>query len=944
MKVKIWGARGSIPAPLTPNQVREKMIQVLKGAVDVDLTSQDSIQAYLDHLSPLLAGTAGGNTSCLEIQAEGQTIIIDAGSGIRALGEELMKGPCGRGEGLIHLFLSHNHWDHIQGLPFFLPAFVSGNRIVIYSVHDSEQALINQMDPATFPVTFDYLRSRATIEFVRLREYERMRLGNIRISNLKLHHPGDAYTFRFEYDASSFVYASDGEYKQLDDENIKRYIKFYSGADLLIFDAQFSLRESILKEDWGHSSALIGADLARRAGVKRLVLFHHDPSTTDTELLKILAQAEDYQDSFHDKNSCEIFIGREGQVFDLQRYRKFSLQWQEDRETAILVISEEFDQPEIVMVLNEIGIISEVDETLDKDMRFPKLVVDLSGMEHISIPCLRALIDLRRYWAGSPFVLAGASQRIWRVINLANYGDVFAFYPSVSEALDALDARYSLRLQGHKLKDRYTLEETLGEGPLSVIFRASDSRLKRSVAIKIFSPSLSKRTIRHLLQRAREMARLDAANIVRIFDWDFDQELAYLVMEFAGGSNLRQNLAQLNRKQVFAVLFSILDALHDAHSQGLVHGNLKPENVILTDKQVKLMDFGMQWSDPGRPISQNPVIMGDPRYLAPEQIAGQEADPRTDLYTFGMLLYEIFTGQHPFAGEDSEHIMLKQMEQDPAPPRQLNPKMPAPLEKLIMALLQKEMADRPASADQVRRLLADLMEISWPKDTVPTEGAGTPGAVPVTAIPTTPGSNGLADIEHLLTLWAQARQGKGQVVVMKGNIPDARSHVLRPFASQIRNGTVIFGHGREGNGEYHQVFVQILREYLSRTYPFDQREVLGDAAPVLATLAPGIHKLVPDIPKLDPADDSQHQPQLWRSFMEFLGRAARKRPWLMILEDLHLADAASLEMFKYLAYNVSDIPVMIICLYETNELDGGHPLRRLERTLSRYSMYHQLQI
>ena len=119
MKIKIWGAQGSLPSPLKPEAVKEKIIQAILDMPPLDTQNPDSVRAYVENLPPLLQGTAKGNTSCVEIQAGDEIFIIDAGSGIRELGLELMQGPCGQGQGKIHILFSHPHWDHIQGFPFF---------------------------------------------------------------------------------------------------------------------------------------------------------------------------------------------------------------------------------------------------------------------------------------------------------------------------------------------------------------------------------------------------------------------------------------------------------------------------------------------------------------------------------------------------------------------------------------------------------------------------------------------------------------------------------------------------------------------------------------------------------------------------------------------------------------------------------------------------------
>ena len=237
MKIKIWGARGSTPAPLKPEAIREKIVSAFLNVANLDEEQRETlffalspasvqtgdtetdgdqpeanpqrraIENYLDKLSPLASRTAGGNTPCIQIESGDDLFIIDAGSGIRDLGFELMNGPCGRGEGVIHLLFSHPHWDHIQGYPFFRPAFIPGNKIFIYGVHDIETALRRQQEAISFPISLDYMQ--ATKTFVQLKPNETLTFGDLRIRNILNHHPGDAYSFRFEKGNKTFVYAGE---------------------------------------------------------------------------------------------------------------------------------------------------------------------------------------------------------------------------------------------------------------------------------------------------------------------------------------------------------------------------------------------------------------------------------------------------------------------------------------------------------------------------------------------------------------------------------------------------------------------------------------------------------------------------------------------------------------------------------------------------------------
>src|SRR5262249_32064094 len=219
----------------------------------------------------------------------------------------------GRGQGVAHIFMTHAHWDHLQGYPFFAPAYVPGNRLIFYAVNNNAQAYLEhqQVAPIYFPIPPNAMSAEK--EFVRLREGETVTIGHTLVANLSLYHPGTAYAYRFDDGESVFVFASDGEYKSLTDAHLRRYISFFSGADALVFDAQYSLRDVFLsKADWGHSSAIIGVDIAERAVAKKLVTFHHDPTPTDEQVYAIAAAARDYALVNQIQPDTEVIVGTEG--------------------------------------------------------------------------------------------------------------------------------------------------------------------------------------------------------------------------------------------------------------------------------------------------------------------------------------------------------------------------------------------------------------------------------------------------------------------------------------------------------------------------------------------------------------------------------------------------------------------------------------------------------
>ncbi len=257
MTIHFWGTRGSIPTP-GPQTIKY-----------------------------------GGNTSCVEVRLRGDSIIIlDAGSGIRELGEHLLKNnSCIAG----HIFLTHFHWDHIQGLPFFAPAFSAGNRFTIYGYEDKEgklgKILSDQMESIYFPVPLR--KFGASIQFQPLKEGSYV-IEDFHLKTVHLNHPGNSIGYLITHRDKTVGYLTDNEFVSnsterehdshhgpLDEFNIK-IIDTIRGADLIIIDAQYTKEEYEQKRGWGHSHYENVLDILLAADVKQVALFHHDPSHSDT--------------------------------------------------------------------------------------------------------------------------------------------------------------------------------------------------------------------------------------------------------------------------------------------------------------------------------------------------------------------------------------------------------------------------------------------------------------------------------------------------------------------------------------------------------------------------------------------------------------------------------------------------------------------------------------
>jgi len=294
MKIKLWGVRGSLPTPMPGDCFADKIRKALTLARPGDISSEESIDAFIRSLPFSIRATYGGNTTAIQVvTGSGDLIIIDCGSGLRMLGHELVKGDFGKGKGIATVLISHTHWDHIQGIPFFAPLYIKGNRFNFYSAFpDLKKRLEYQQAYSHFPVSFDYLP--AIKEFFTLESDEELHVNDTKIVNKLMPHPGAAYGFRIEDMGRVLVYTGDCEFNIDEIDHIENYRNFFSNADVVIFDTQYTFEESIDKLEFGHSSASIAIDIAGMFDAKRLILFHHEPNYNDEKLESVLFNAKTY--------------------------------------------------------------------------------------------------------------------------------------------------------------------------------------------------------------------------------------------------------------------------------------------------------------------------------------------------------------------------------------------------------------------------------------------------------------------------------------------------------------------------------------------------------------------------------------------------------------------------------------------------------------------------
>lgn len=287
---------------------------------------------------------------------------------------------------------------------------------------------------------------------------------------------------------------------------------------------------------------------------------------------------------------------------------------------------------------------------------------------------------------------------------------------TVIEQTESQDINANLKI----ILSRYKVETQLGQGAMGKVFLAHDEKLRRNIALKQLAPELgtNKQFISRFMQEARALAKLSHPNIVQIYDFIEDDNMVWIAMEYVNGQELNQLLeesTELGLKEVIHLTTQICDALDHAHSQGVIHRDFKPSNVLVTNENiVKVMDFGLAKISQSEQLTQIGKVMGTPAYMSPEQAAGNAIDERTDIYSLGIVLYRMLSGSIPFKG-DVKSVIAQHLTHIPASLTKLKPEIPKKLNKLVLQMLSKSPDDRPGNIKEVRNALLALnsKKLAW---------------------------------------------------------------------------------------------------------------------------------------------------------------------------------------------------------------------------------------
>ena len=489
-----------------------------------------------------------------------------------------------------------------------------------------------------------------------------------------------------------------------------------------------------------------------------------------------------------------------------------------------------------------------------------------------------------------------------------------------------------------RLAQRYQIERELGRGGMGVVYLARDEVLDRPLAIKVVSESnLDAKGRARLLREARLAGQLNHPNIVAIHDAGETGSTAYIAMEYIQGQSLYEQPPR-ELREIVPIAVQLCAALAHAHGQGIVHRDLKPENILLTaDGTVKLTDFGLATSLAYR-ITSDGVIAGTVYYLAPEVLQRQPIDGRADLYALGVLLYEWCTGHVPFDASEPLAIITQHLFTPAVPPRAKAPHLPPALDELILRLLAKSPADRPATANEV-------LEILRAPDLLRAAGQAEPEVPALERIGRGRLAGRESELQQARNLWGKAVGGKSQTLVLSGESGVGKTRLVRELIAQAEVGgaRVLLGFNDPQAGQPFAAFKQILRAAL------EGRTGLLASLPQFVTadllsLVPEYQRDFPDLEVRPPVGAPHEQHRLFESVAVLFATLAEEQPMLVVIEDAHWADSGTLQLVRHLVQQIRERPVLFVLTYRPGDAPADLTLQAMLLGFHRDQLAQQIEL
>jgi tetratricopeptide (TPR) repeat protein len=493
-------------------------------------------------------------------------------------------------------------------------------------------------------------------------------------------------------------------------------------------------------------------------------------------------------------------------------------------------------------------------------------------------------------------------------------------------------------LKGVLLSDRYLIDSELGKGGMGTVYRAQDKALKRDVALKLISSTLLSTEGRNrLIREAQTIAQLSHPNIVVIYDVGEFEGLPYIVMELVEGSSLNDYEPD-GFKEIVSITCQVCAALEHAHSNQVVHRDLKPENVMITsDGTAKLMDFGVAHSVSSRFTTEGDIV-GTVFYLAPETALGKQVDGRADIYSLGVMLYEMTTGGLPFEDPNPISVITQHIHAPVVPPRARNEDLPPAFNDLILLLMSKDPEDRPPSASAVLELLEDPEILD--KNAAPTREFSVLDRI-VHGRMVGRGE----EYQQIRNLWNKTISGQGQTVLISGEPGIGKTRLIREAIThaEVSGGQALVGECYAESNLPYNAFGQVVRKALNR-YSQNGFHLPDLVLANLLTLVPDLSHNYPDLPPIPRLDPESEQHRLFEHMVTFCKALAEQAPLLLVVDDVHWADSGTLAMLHHLIRRVSRQPVMVMGAYREVELREARPFNEMLLELNRQRLFTRLKL
>lgn len=491
---------------------------------------------------------------------------------------------------------------------------------------------------------------------------------------------------------------------------------------------------------------------------------------------------------------------------------------------------------------------------------------------------------------------------------------------------------------------RYHVRKFLGEGGKKRVFLAHDALLDRDVAFALIKTEGLDATGRERITReAQAMGRMGThPHVVTIFEIGEEGGAPYVVTELLGGGDVEGLLEKaggvMSLARALQVAKDVCDGLVFAHAQGIVHRDLKPGNVWLTaDGTAKIGDFGLAVNLGRSRLTQHGLMVGTVAYMPPEQALGGEVTPQSDLYSLGAMLYELVTGKPPFQADDPTAVISQHINTPPVAPSWNSDRCPPDLEDLILQLLAKAPATRPAFAKEV---LAALERVD-PEAKSASHSDSSVNPLDRLARGVFVGRE--RELERLRGAFA----GRGSVVMLVGEpgIGKTRTtHELETYA-RLRGAQVYWGRANEqGGAPPFWPWLLAGRSYAAQNAEEIRRKELEPFAVELQRIFPGLRNQFPNLAEPPPVDSEEGQFQLFDAMSGLYRSVSERVPLVIVLDDLHWADRGTLQMLTHLARDLSRSRILVMGTYRDTDLDRRHPLSQALADMNREDLFLRLPL